>query len=304
LVIRTPEGTIVNYNDCNIPRRAQQGLAKYIGPVAVFLNNFNHAGKLLYETLPTVEQIKAMQRQYFVNNFKSFNPRHVIPFASFHYYRAPESCAQNDSLLGVDELRALDARIVPLKIGETAEFQGAGYSQLHISPHTDEVTSCAPIPLRRETSHTLQELRLAADKYCQEIRRGFGGIGWLLPSLHLQVADLNVQASLTLRGLRHTSSQTQHVKAHSAALYDWWTKPYGTDSFFVGGHFSFIGDPKPFRRWLLAGLLLENKLHLRALLAMLFHAQGRRFLWNRREEILAILLRWRLLGGQPRRLPV
>jgi L-ascorbate metabolism protein UlaG (beta-lactamase superfamily) len=298
LVIRTREGTIVNYNDCNIPLRAQRAFAKHIGPIAVFLNNFNHAGKLLFEPLPPVEQIKAMQMQYFVNNFTSFNPRYVIPFASFHYYRAPESSDQNDSLLNVDDLCALDARIVPLHIGETAEFQEVGYLQLHIFPHTQDITGCSPIPLQRQTTHTFQELRLAADKYCQEIRRGFGGICRLLPSFNLEIADLNVHACLTAQqGLRHTSSQTPHVKAHSAALYNWWTKPYGTDSFFVGAHFTFVGDPMPLRRWLLAGLLVDNKLHLRALLTMLFHAQGRRFLWNRREESLAILLRRRFVAG-------
>jgi hypothetical protein len=301
LVIRTREGTIVNYNDCNIPPRAQQGLAKRIGPITVFLNNFNHAGKLLYAPLPPVEQIKAMQMQYFVNNFTSFNPRHVIPFASFHYYRAPESCGQNDSLLDVDELCTLDPRIVPLHIGETAEFQEVGYPQLRIFPHTQDVTSSSPTLLQRETTHTFQELQLASEKYCQEIRRGFGSIRRLLPSLSVEIVDLNVQARLTAQqGLTLTPSQTPQLKAHSAALYNWWTKPYGMDSFAVGAHFTFVGDPMPFRWWLLAGLLVDNKLHLRALLTMLFHSQGRRFLWNRREEIHALLLRRRLVAGVQR----
>jgi hypothetical protein len=110
-----------------------------------------------------------------------------------------------------------------------------------------------------------------------------------------------VQACLTVQqGLRHPSSQAPHVKAHSAALHSWWTKRYGTDSFFVGGHFTFIGDTMPLRGWLLAGLLVDNKLHLRGLVMMLFYTRGRRFLWNRREEILAILLRWRFLAGVQR----
>jgi hypothetical protein len=47
LLIQTGEGTVLNFNDCNIPEKARRRLARKIGPVDIFLSNFNHAGKLI-----------------------------------------------------------------------------------------------------------------------------------------------------------------------------------------------------------------------------------------------------------------
>ena len=41
----------------------------------------------------------------FLAQMKSFDPRYVIPFASFHYYRAPETQEQNISLMEPGDLR-------------------------------------------------------------------------------------------------------------------------------------------------------------------------------------------------------
>ncbi len=46
LVMRTAEGIVLNYNDCNLPRRAIRALAAKIGPVDVLLNNYNIAAKV------------------------------------------------------------------------------------------------------------------------------------------------------------------------------------------------------------------------------------------------------------------
>lgn len=301
LVIRTPDGTIVNFNDCNIPLPTRHKLAKRIGSVAVFLSNFNHAGKLFDWPLHSPRQIKAQQSESFASNFSPFDPRYVIPFASFHQYRAPESYQQNESMLTSEELCPLDDRIVPLAIGQAAEFQEPNFTEVRLSEATERVSLNAITPIQREKSYSFDELQQAASAYCQTLRRGFGGIQWLLPALDMTIYDLQVSARLTARqGLEPTSLATPEIKVHSSALYHWWTKSYGTDNFNVGAHFELVGNPRAIQRWMLAGLLVDNKLNPSALLRMLFHAKGINFLWNRREEIFAILFGRRFVAGVQR----
>lgn len=301
LVVHTPDGTIINYNDCNIPLQTRHQLARKIGPVAVFLLNFNHAGKLLDWPLHSSQEIKTDQCGSFVSNFEPFEPQYVIPFASFHRYRAPESSLQNDSMLKSADLCSLDERIVPLGIGQGVEFQEPNFTQMRLLKAPEPMQLNETTRIQREKSYSLAELQTAAAAYCQTLRRGFGGIQWLLPALDMTISDLQVTARLSARnGLQSISVETPEIKVHSSALYDWWTTRYGTDNFHVGAHFELIAASRATQRWMLAGLLVDNKLNPSSLLKMLFHIKGRSFLWNRREEILAILFGRKFMAGVQR----
>ena len=76
------------------------------------MNNFNHAGKILEYPIPSDELIKENLKQIFISVIKDFRPKFIIPFASFHYYRAPESVNQNQSLLTVEEISKLQSNIL------------------------------------------------------------------------------------------------------------------------------------------------------------------------------------------------
>ena len=52
LVMRTPDGTLLNYNDCNLPYRAIRAVAGKIGPIDILLTNYNVAGKVLEVPAP------------------------------------------------------------------------------------------------------------------------------------------------------------------------------------------------------------------------------------------------------------
>jgi hypothetical protein len=81
------------------------------------------------------------------------------------------------------------------------------------------------------------------------------------------------------------------IECHSSVAHGWFTKPYGTDSLAVGAHFRILSRRKTrLVLHLAAGLLVENKLDPKSLLSMLASRSGAAFLWNRREEILGILL--------------
>jgi len=291
LRIRAGGLTILNFNDCNIPEKARRALSKKIGPVDIMLLNFNHAGKLQGSFTP--DQIVARQLDGFRANVESFMPRWVLPFASFHYYRAPESFELNDSLM---DLPKLDC-VVPWKIGQTVEF-----SDEPVTRGSGRVQQSPIGPLTRGRGVSESDLGTAWSTHAKRIREGFPLLWRLLPPLCVRVSDHSAQYQLDLRkGFTETTARP-HIICHSAAMKRWLEHPYGTDAFMVGAHFAYASDDAvlPVRWHLLYNLLCENHLDMRWFSRMLLSRAGIRFLWNRREEIAGILTGLRLKPGEQR----
>lgn len=291
LLIRYKDFQILNYNDCNLPARARKSLAKKMGKTDILLNNYNHAGKLLDFPLPSSDKIKEDLKQNFVESSESFHPQYIIPFASHHYYKAKESQDQNESLMEIDELLPLDKRVLPFGIGETIVFD----DKLNITriPASAEIKKNPVEIIERKRKYTLEELNEAFAKYSRRMRKAFLDITFWIPDLIIKIEDLDTIVSLNLKkGLRQLDNNTEHhITATSEALFIWFDKLYGIDSFWVGAHFDINQETIfPLRWQLLVGLLTENKLDLRSMIRMVFTPEGIKFLYNRREEITAVLL--------------
>ncbi len=133
LLVKSSEGNILNYNDCSLPGISRRMISKKLGQIDVLLTNFNHAGKLLCFPLPDDATIKQKLVSVFSSNFDIFNPKHIVPFASHHYYKAPESIAQNSSLLAVDDLLGVDSRIVDIHVGDVLIYDKESQIQIDSS---------------------------------------------------------------------------------------------------------------------------------------------------------------------------
>jgi hypothetical protein len=299
LVIRNGEVVILNYNDCNISAIVRKNLKKKIGKIDILLNNYNHAGKLLDYPLPSDEIIKDELKDNFIKTIEAFSPSYTIPFASFHYYRAPESIKQNTSLMSMTELLPLHSSILPLNVGDRISFNN-NLTQFEIK--TSITTSLNQQDIKiRESSYSLERLKSAYTIYYKKINSGFYYLTFWIPSLLIRVIDLEQTISMKLSKKEFTivdAPNDWHLSIHSSELLSWFEKTYGTDSFVVGGHFELNNEKNfPLRIKILFGLLTENKLDLKSLFRMLISWDGIRFLYNRREEILALLLSGRFMFG-------
>jgi hypothetical protein len=280
---------LLNFNDCVIPPLSRRLLARKLGPIDIFMSNFNHAGKLLHQRKTDDARVKELLVANFSRNYAPFRPRFVVPFASHHYYRAPESAAQNSSMMTVGELAESGGAIVPLNVGQRVAFSPEGDYRLDAG---DAPTGGPMTEIVRSGSVPFDDLRPAARLYARKIRAGFGPAASLLPALRVRFYDLD--RTMTLRRGRETEAragEAPDIECHSSVAHSWFTTLYGTDSFAVGAHFRIVSRRK--RRLVLhlaAGLLVENKLDPKSLLSMLVSRSGATFLWNRREEILGILL--------------
>lgn len=298
LLLRTPHGVLLNYNDCVLPMRSRTMLARKIGPIDVFLSNFNHAGKLLQSPFPAPAELKERLKASYYSSVTAFNPKWALPIASHHYYRAKETQEQNQAMLTVADLADLDSRIIPLHVGQSVEFD----MQFDAYKHATVANYCEqPLEVKqRERSVPIQELLTAAQKYREKIQNSYPIVYRFLPPLLIFVEDLKTYIQLHLKkgaSIMH-SGDTAHMTAHSEALFSWFSKPYGTDLFVVGAHFKISNaNTLPLFWQVLLGFLVDNKLDVRSVLTMLLHVKGLQFLLNRREEIIGVLLTRKVGAG-------
>lgn len=292
--------SILNYNDCNIPPLSQKLLKRKIGAIDILMSNYNHAGKLLLYPYPNDETIRRKLIDSFSNNYKTFNPQYVLPYASHHYYRASESKHQNTSHISGHELTRIDPKIINWRIGDVVIFDK--HTNVLLVDDTDNKTApTRPLDtLVHGPSETELELVRLSREYVKNLRRLYGPVAWFLPQLLINIADLDVVMKLgTFTGLTLAEPGTEpQIVAHSSALKKWWSKRYGTDSFVVGAHFELVTKHRIPMYWqIILGILVDNKLDLKSILTMLFRPRGIRFLVNRREEILGILTSFQLAAS-------
>jgi UDP-MurNAc hydroxylase len=292
LVLRTKNFTVLNYNDCVLPDVTRQSLASKIGPVDVVLSNFNHAGKLLNYPLPAIDTIKRKLINNFEKNVESFHPRWKIPFASYHYYRSKETLAQNPAMLTLNEITDGNGNLIPLNIGQSVIFS-PDKKTLPIYSVIGEIKTNELDVHGPQTSINSEILLKFANQYIQKLRHQFPIVNRFLPPLNIWIYDLKQSLVLeTSRGARLTNKpkESHHIEVHSDSLKMWFTRPYGTDAFVVGGHFGFLNEHILPAKWqFILGLLIENKIDIRSIVRMLFSFSGLKFLWNRREEIIGIM---------------
>lgn len=290
LLVRGPDWTLLNFNDCVLSGLAARMLARRIGRIDLLMCNFNHAGKLLRKEPIADERVKSILIENFRRTVEPFAPTHILPFASHHYYRAPESANQNSAMLTIPELAAADPRVAPFEVGSTARYDPAERT-LTTTGAALPITGLLP-RLDRPASVSVPRLLVAGRAHARKVGGGFGPLARLVPPLRIHVTDLD--RTLTLRvwsGLDEDAGQPADIACHSAALEAWLGKTYGTDSFAVGAHFAILSKRKARLILTIAtGLLAENKLDPKSLLSMLLSLSGIRFLLNRREEILGILV--------------
>jgi hypothetical protein len=291
LLLRGLGWTMLNFNDCVISDLAARMLARRIGRVDLFLCNFNHAGKLLRTGPIDDAHVKRILIENFTRTAAPFTPRHILPFASHHFYRAPESAGQNGAMLTVDELAAADPRVAPLEVGGRATYY----------PSTGVIALAEPAPvtvapiasLERADSVLMADLITAGRAHAGKIGSGFGLFARAVPPLNIRIADLDRTVTLKVwRGIADTEAGAEpDIECHSSVLQAWLGKPYGTDAFAVGAHFAIRSKRKPRLILTIAtGMLAENKLDLKSLMRMVISRGGIHFLLNRREEILGILV--------------
>jgi L-ascorbate metabolism protein UlaG (beta-lactamase superfamily) len=300
LLIEIPEGRILNYNDCHLPIAALKLLMRKIGKVDILLSNFNHAIKFIDNPRKSNEAIRGQLKTNYKKVLDAINPTWAIPFASAHYYRTRDTRWQNESLLQSEDLVELDSRILPVRIGSEVTFDHK--LQPAFSLPSAKIT-LNPQDLKLETeSVPFDAVVAAAKEFGKRLRRSLLGLTFWIPELRIRVEEYRRVIRFDVNNQVFAEDDREiddaHIETHSSALSQWFTKPYGADSFFIGGHFALLSkSTTPIKRVLLACSLMEKRLSPRNLGYYMLRPGGIKFLLNRREEIVVTLSQRRLRVG-------
>lgn len=300
LLIEIPEGRILNYNDCHLPIGALKLLMRKIGKVDILLNNFNHAIKFIDNPRKSDDEIRSELKTNYKKVLDAINPRWAIPFASAHYYRTRATWWQNQSLLQSGDLVELDSRVLPLSIGSEVTFDDE--LKPRVSPPSAKISlNTKDVKLETE-SVPFDAVVDAAKDFGKRLRQSLLGLTFWIPELRIRVEEYRrvIRFDVNNRVFVEDDREIEdaHIEAHSSALSQWFSKPYGADSFFIGGHFAVLSkSTTPIRRVLLACSLMEKRLSPRSLAQYLLRPAGVKFLLNRREEIVVTLTQGRLRVG-------
>ena len=108
LYVRTPQGTLLNMNDCWIvDRHRLEQLKQQVGPVDVLATQFSVSAWDGNED--EVDRLRRGARAMLdkaLVQCEVFKPRHVLPFASFIWFCHQENRYMNQAFLGIDEVEA------------------------------------------------------------------------------------------------------------------------------------------------------------------------------------------------------
>ncbi len=203
-------------------------------------------------------------------------------------------------MLQSEDLAELDSRVLPLQIGGEITFDDKLSPTLLPRPSTITINS-KDIKQDGESVEFDAVLRAARD-FGERLRRSFLGLTFWIPELRIRVEEYRRVIIFDVHNQVYaedtSDTESAHIQAHSSALMQWFSKPYGADSFFIGGHFEIVTEiMKPIKRVLLACSLMEKRLSPQSLAHYMIRPGGVKFLLNRREEILITLSQRRLRVG-------
>jgi L-ascorbate metabolism protein UlaG (beta-lactamase superfamily) len=296
LVIRTPDYTVLNYNDCSLPGSALRTVLREVGRIDCLCTNYDLTSKLFEPFDP--HAVKDRTREVLRRTIDVVDPSAVIPFASSHYFRAAPTACQNLAFLTHDELAEIsdaDPRVVTLRVGDSVRLSRR--EQALVTPRVPRILELPrTIAIDRPSVEPARVLAVAS-RFVKRLRRDFLGIRVVPQPLHVGIRDAGVTVALDWSG-PHFAVAAPHIAAHSADIVAWLESPFGGDLFHVGGSFE-VRRPctRVLERWLLVQLLCDNALAPRHTAKAALRPAGRRFLWNRREEAVATIREARLRPG-------
>jgi hypothetical protein len=202
----------------------------------------------------------------------------------------------------LDALRRRDDRYVVPRIGDLVELDSPSRATVH--------SRRPPLPPSAHETHDYgasvpwDQLVEEVSARCQALQTQFLKLGRLaVPNLVVRLIDheRNLRLGLGERAREADDLEAPHIEAHSQAMRIWLARRFGDDTFVAGAHFRVLdGDTMAIERWALVTLLEASHLDPQRCIQYLTAPDGRRFLWNRREEIVATLLGRRVKAGRVR----
>ncbi len=178
LLIRTPEGSVLNLNDCQAATPAQcEALRAQTGPVDVLMSQFSVSAwdgnaEDLSRRMKGAEEM--LDRA--VMQTKALDARHMIPFASFVWFCHEENAYMNEALVDVERIvtrlrNDTNAQPVVLYPGDAWTLGEQIDSSSAVHRYRADIAELASRPTISGERVAMETLTEAADKFTRRLRK-------------------------------------------------------------------------------------------------------------------------------------
>lgn len=299
LAVRSRGATVLNMNDCVLSHVAAKALSKWIGPTDVLLTQFSIAGWVGNPNETDVTE-KHMVIERMRNYADAFQPKVIIPFASFVYFSHDENKYMNKWVNTPDyvceQLKDVKSRVQFLYNGDSWSSKD-GFS-LNGDPLERYRKDFRAIPDHSFTAHPslpLDEILDLGRKLVKNVRAAFPNIVLKLAvPVHFYVVDLGTTLRFDLPGgvveIDQRSKKECDLALGSQALWYAFKFPWGFGTLDVSGRYEVL-NPKMNRRALYLCHLYGTDISFKGRFRRLTQGRVWKFLWSKRHEIFDRLVK-------------
>lgn len=251
LMIRTPELKILNTNDCLIEKKDEaEFIVSKVGKPDVLFTQFSYAN-YAGETREARRKMALNKYTQIKIQLTNFEPKYLIPFASFVWFSHEENYRMNDGINTIreahDKIKAENPNLglIIMKPGSEWEFGSAyenesvltDYDKAYIEVETRERKKTNTVPEER-----LLEMGASYVKRLQDLPYlPILNIFHVVKPLLLEVADLNAKFKLTTKGFEKVAYDTPcDLSITSDALSFCFKFNYGFNTLAVNARFKVL----------------------------------------------------------------
>ncbi len=251
LAMRTPDGTILNVNDCVIDSGAfARSIAKQTGPVRVLMTQFSYAEYHGNVDNPQARRASAEEKlRRIALQTRVFDPEYVVPFASYIYWCHADNFHMNDEINHVidvgrfieSELQRAPVVLYPgdtWRVGEANDWMNAARryeSDLTQRLNAGPDNPAEPVPLEALCKH--------GDAYLNRLRKHNPLVRFVhLSPTVVDVTDLDCRLRVSESGVEVVSSEVPaDIRMRSDSLLFCLRTPWGSNALRVNGRFESVG---------------------------------------------------------------
>src|SRR5205823_562362 len=127
LAVRAEDKILLNINDCDLPVSTMRSMRRDLGPIDVLLDQFSIAGwPGNADDARRKEESRRRVMRKFLQDIETFEPRYVIPFASFVRFSHRENAHMNLHVNTIDDVaeRVAPSRLVVMYPGDVWDLSG------------------------------------------------------------------------------------------------------------------------------------------------------------------------------------
>jgi len=292
LAVRAEDKILLNINDCDLPVSTMRSMRRDLGPIDVLLDQFSIAGwPGNADDARRKEESRRRVMRKFLQDIETFEPRYIIPFASFVRFSHRENAHMNLHVNTIDDVaeRVAPSRLVVMYPGDVWDLSGpfAGTARA-VERYRSDFGRIKDLPTKNHEVVAMEKILATVDKRIQDLRLRYHGVflRWF-PPVTFYLEDLERALEVDVRrGVREIALARNDciVRLSSQAMWHAFHFRWGLPTLGVSGRMSLNSHELPFRRLKKLGALYSSKVYTREASSFL----NRRllgYLWERRLDL-------------------